>query len=182
MFIWAKMFIWTIMFILTKGSHPNIKMSQIVEKVHNFLAPPPPRIIWTILKLGKIWNVDIFDIVASPMTLLKTRDWRGGFFSIEDEWGWVWAETTEDERVRVSPNSTKQRANMIFDCLIFLLSDVFHWWKYIPSLVVSWFAIIITVINCTGFIYTILLRKDPLMLGNHKNITFITVILSSSEL
>ena len=77
-------------------------------------------------------------------------------------WGWVWAETTEDERVRVSPNSTKQRANMIFYCLIFLLSDVFHWWKYIPSLVVSWFTIIIIVINCTGFIYTILLRKDPL--------------------
>ena len=131
----------------------------------------------------KLWPFPLFfGSENDQSTWVLSRDWRGGFFSIEDEWGWVWAETTEDERVRVRPNSTKQRANMIFDCLIFLLSDVFHWWKYIPSLVVSWFAIIITVINCTGFIYTILLRKDPLMLGNHKNITFITVILSSSEL
>ena len=65
------------------------KMSQIVEKVHNFLdPPPPPRMIWTFLnlgkkmifddptpprpKLGKIWNVDYFDIVAPPLTLAKT--------------------------------------------------------------------------------------------------------------
>ena len=100
----------------------------------------------------------LFMFNLSLLTCHTCRDWRGGFFSIEDEWGWVWAETTEDERVRVSPNSTKQRANMIFECLIFLLSDVLNWWKYIPSLVVSWFPIIIIVINCTGFIYTILLR------------------------
>ena len=85
------------------------------------------------------------------------RDWRRRFFSIQDEWGWVWAETTEDERVRVRQNSTKQRANMTFECLIFLLSVVLHWWKYIPNLKVSWSALIITFIKCTGFIYTILL-------------------------
>ena len=53
-------------------------MSQIVEKVHNFLDffefgkklifdDPPPR-----PKLGKIGNVDYFDIVAPPLTLAKT--------------------------------------------------------------------------------------------------------------
>ena len=62
-------------------------MSQIVGKVHNFLDPPPPRIIWTILdmkkklifddppsrpKLGKILNVDYFDIVVPPLNLAKT--------------------------------------------------------------------------------------------------------------
>ena len=34
------------------------KMSQKVEKVHNFLNPPPsPRMIWTFLNLGKIGNL-----------------------------------------------------------------------------------------------------------------------------
>ena len=43
---------------------------------------PPPR-----LKLGKIWNVDYFDIVAPPLTLAKTvpksfqTDTRGLFYS-----------------------------------------------------------------------------------------------------
>ena len=32
-------------------------MSQKVEKVHNFLDPPPfPRMFWTFLNLGKILN------------------------------------------------------------------------------------------------------------------------------
>ena len=35
------------------GEPPKKIMSQIVEKVHNFLDPPPPRIIWTFLNLGK---------------------------------------------------------------------------------------------------------------------------------
>ena len=39
--------------IVSKGSIPKKKISQIVEKVHNFLDPPPPRIMWTILNLGK---------------------------------------------------------------------------------------------------------------------------------
>ena len=31
-------------------------MSQKVEKVHNFLDPPPsPRMFWTFLKLGEFW-------------------------------------------------------------------------------------------------------------------------------
>ena len=31
------------------------KKFQIMEKVHNFLDPPPsPRMIWTFLNLGKI--------------------------------------------------------------------------------------------------------------------------------
>ena len=59
----------------------QIKMSQIVEKIYNFLtpSPPPPRRIWWIdfqyppphqPKLGgKNWNVDI---VAPPPTLAKT--------------------------------------------------------------------------------------------------------------
>ena len=35
----------------------KIKMSQRVEKVHNFLDPPPsPRMFWTFLNLGKIQN------------------------------------------------------------------------------------------------------------------------------
>ena len=58
-----------------------------MEKVHNFLGPPP-GMFWTFLnlgkkwfsitpppprpKLGKIWNVDYFDIVAPPLTLAKT--------------------------------------------------------------------------------------------------------------
>ena len=35
------------------------KMSQKVEKVHNFLDPPPhsPRMFWTFLNLGKIGNL-----------------------------------------------------------------------------------------------------------------------------
>ena len=33
------------------GEPSKLKMSQIVEKVHNFLDPP--RIIWAILNLGK---------------------------------------------------------------------------------------------------------------------------------
>jgi len=48
---------------------------------------PPPRIMWTFLnlgrieiwwppplrpKLGKIWNVGIFEIIAPPLTLAKT--------------------------------------------------------------------------------------------------------------
>ena len=51
------------------------------------MTPSPPRIIWTFLnlgknwfsmtppprpKLGKIWNVDYFDIVAHLLTLAKT--------------------------------------------------------------------------------------------------------------
>ena len=56
------------------------KMSQIVEKGHNFLDPPYPQDNLDFFefgkklifddpppprpKLGKIWNVDYFDIVA----------------------------------------------------------------------------------------------------------------------
>ena len=57
-----------------------------MEKVHNFLAPPPLEYfglfwIWEKIdfrwpspgpKLGKIWNVDFFDIVPPPLTLAKT--------------------------------------------------------------------------------------------------------------
>ena len=66
---------------IQKKSHKLWKKSII------FLTPPP-RIMWTILnlgkkwylmtppplgpKLGKIWNVDYFDIVAPPLTLTKT--------------------------------------------------------------------------------------------------------------
>ena len=69
------------------GEPSKKKKSPIVEKGHNFLGPPPPRMMWTFLnlgkkwflmtppprqKLGKIWNVDYFDIVAPPLTLAKT--------------------------------------------------------------------------------------------------------------
>ena len=58
-----------------------------MEKVHNFLDPPPPRIMWTILNLGKHWdlttpplgpnlgknwNVDYFEIFVPPLILAKT--------------------------------------------------------------------------------------------------------------
>ena len=37
------------------GEPSKKKMSQKLEKVHNFLAPPPSlRVIWTFLNLGKI--------------------------------------------------------------------------------------------------------------------------------
>ena len=61
-------------------------MSHIVEKVHNFIDPPPQdnldffefgkKLIFDDPppqpKLGKIWNVDYFDIVAPPLNLAKT--------------------------------------------------------------------------------------------------------------
>ena len=100
-------------------------------------------------------------------------------------WGWVRISLSWNNRGWASPseaNSTIQIANMTFECLIFLLSVLLHWWKYIPNLKVSWSALIITFIKCTGFIYSILLSSDPLRLGKYKNITNITVILSSSKL
>ena len=45
--------------------------------------------------------------------MIPCRDWRGGFFNIEDEWGWVWAKLTEAERGWVSPKYRKKRANLI---------------------------------------------------------------------
>ena len=65
----------------------NKKYHNLWKKSIIFLTPPSPRIIWTFLnlgknwfsmtppprpKLGKIWNVDYFDIVAPPLTLAKT--------------------------------------------------------------------------------------------------------------
>jgi len=62
-------------------------MSQNLGKVHNFLDPPPPRVMWTILNLrkkwnlmtpplgpnlGKNWNVDYFEIFAPPLILAKS--------------------------------------------------------------------------------------------------------------
>ena len=63
------------------GEQSKLKMSQIVEKVHNFLGCFGLFWIWEKIdfrwtpprpKLGKIWNVDYFDIVAPPLTLTKT--------------------------------------------------------------------------------------------------------------
>ena len=31
----------------SKEKHANLKMPQKVEKVHNFLDPPSPRMFWT---------------------------------------------------------------------------------------------------------------------------------------
>ena len=63
-----------------------MKCHKLWKKSMIFMTPPP-RIMWTILNLGKkwylmtpplgpklrkIWNVDYFDIVAPPLTLTKT--------------------------------------------------------------------------------------------------------------
>ena len=39
------------------GEQANQKLSQTVEKAHNFLDPPYPRKFWTFLNLGKIRNL-----------------------------------------------------------------------------------------------------------------------------
>ena len=35
----------------------ELKNAPKSGKVHNFLDPPSPRMIWTFLNLGKIWNL-----------------------------------------------------------------------------------------------------------------------------
>ena len=71
---------WTLRGAFTK------KMSQIVEKVHNFFGPPPQdnvdyfefgkKMIFDDPplgpNLGKNWNVDYFEIFVPPLILAKT--------------------------------------------------------------------------------------------------------------
>ena len=54
-------------------------MPQKVEKVHNFLDPPSPRMFWTFLDLGKIGNFgknlnwENFEILESPLRKKQER-------------------------------------------------------------------------------------------------------------
>ena len=96
--------------------------------------------------------------------------------------GWVWAKTTEDERGRVRLRSTKQRENMIFECLIFLLSVVLRWWKYNPNLILSRSVLFIRFIICQVHDLYNFYQLRYSMVGNHNNITLITGIFLSSKL
>ena len=53
-------------------------MSQKVEKVHNSLDPPSPRMIWTFLNLGKFWNLTTPPLVPN---LGKIWNWEKVEFS-----------------------------------------------------------------------------------------------------
>ena len=52
-------------------------MSQKVEKVHNFLDPPSPRMIWTFLNLGKIGN-----LMTPPLYLIWENIEIGEIFNL----------------------------------------------------------------------------------------------------
>ena len=83
--ICLKLLIWTLWW-LSKGSIKKKKMSQKVEKVHNFLDPPPPlgwfglfwiwekTEIWRpppVPNLGKIWNWKNFDFFLDFFHFLR---------------------------------------------------------------------------------------------------------------